>query len=146
LTLEEVERVWMCGYSGRDDTLPTAHDTDNSGPITDQEILDKAIAAVRAAGFRVSKPKTPKHKNRIGPAFVCKFADDTITRMTTATSLENLDWGRGVRLARHAWASRHKAPPDWGSAKLAEIAPSIIACGFEQDGKVLAQRNGGSAP
>jgi len=35
---------------------------------------------------------------------------------------------------RHAGASRHKASP--------EAAPPIIACRFERDGELLAQRNG----
>jgi len=113
--------------------------------------LDAAIAVVRAAGYRIGKPKTlrpktPKAKTQVGPTFVAEFADGTVTRMTVFTTLEKLDWDRGQRLARQAWASRHKAPLDWDSAKLAEMAPSITACRFEQGDKVLAERNGGGCP
>jgi hypothetical protein len=59
--------------------------------------------------------------------------------MSVACSTEALDWTRGQRLARHAWASRHKMPLDWDSAKLAEMAPPISVCRFERDGVVLAQ-------
>lgn len=121
-------------------------------PMRDQEVdtqrqrlLEEALAVVRAAGYRVSKPRTSKRRNpkdRVGPTFVAEFADGTVTRMSTFTSLKELDWSRGEYMARHAWASRRKAPPDWDSAKLAEAAPPIIACRFEQNGKVLAQRNG----
>ena len=104
--------------------------------------IDEAIAFVKAAGYHVSKPKNPEPKKRVGPTFVAEFADGTVTRMSTFTSLNKLDWSRGEYMARHAWASRRKAPPDWDSAKLAEAAPPIIACRFEQNGKVLAQRNG----
>jgi hypothetical protein len=101
--------------------------------------LDEAFAIVKSAGYRVSKPrklKNPKrNKDRVGPTFVAEFADGVVTRMTTFTSLEKLDWDRGERLSQAAYQSRwrtHNAPP------------AIIAAHFEQDGKVLAQRNGGS--
>src|SRR5262249_47315237 len=95
--------------------------------------LDEAIAQVRAAGYRVSKPKA-KSKGRVGPTFVAKFADGTITRMSTFTSLEKLDWDRGERLSLAAYQSRFRT---------CEAPPAIISARFEQDGKVLAQRNGG---
>jgi len=106
VTQEEVELVWMCGYSGHDDTSrvdATADETKatcNSGHVTDQKNLDRALTIVKAAGYRVSKPKTPKRKNCIGPTFVAEFADGAITRMSTFTSLEKLDWGRGERLSQ----------------------------------------------
>jgi transcriptional regulator with XRE-family HTH domain len=102
--------------------------------------LAEALAIVEAAGYRVAKvkPKTPKHKDRVGPTFAATFSDGTTVRMTTHTPVEKLDWDRGECLARHAWASRHKA--------LTEAAPPIVACRFEQDGRVLAQRNSGTAP
>jgi hypothetical protein len=106
--------------------------------------LDAAISAVRAAGFRIGKPKVPKPKGRPGPVFACEFSDGSHVRMSVACSTETLDWVRGERLARAAWASRNRVPLDCDSAKLAEIAPAIISARFEQDGKVLAQRNGGS--
>jgi hypothetical protein len=58
--------VWLCGYSGRDDTLPTASETTTTcdgGRAVLQETLDNALAVVKAAGYRVSKPKTPKRKS-----------------------------------------------------------------------------------
>jgi len=108
--------------------------------------LDAALATVRAAGYRISKkPKAPKPKGRPGPVFVAEFADGSHVRMSVACSTETLDWTRGERLARHAWASRHKVSLAWDSAKLAEMVPPISVCRFEQDGKMLAQRNGGGA-
>src|SRR5262249_8999883 len=109
----------------------------------DRDILDDALATVRAAGFRISKPKVPKPKGRPGPVFACEFSDGSRARMSVACSTEPLDWDRGMRLARHAWASRHKVPLDLDSAELTKIAPSISVCRFERDGVVLAQRNGG---
>jgi transcriptional regulator with XRE-family HTH domain len=95
-------------------------------------VLEKIQGVVRN---RVAKPKNRKSKNYVGPTFIAEFTDGTITRMTTYTSLEQLDWDRGEHLARHAWASRHKAAP--------ETAPPIITARFERNGTVLAQRNGG---
>jgi transcriptional regulator with XRE-family HTH domain len=108
--------------------------------------VDEALAVVKAAGYRVAKPKPRKHKDRVGPTFVAEFADGTVTRMSTFTSLEKLDWGRGVRLSQAAYQSRWRAreraqclvDPD------APVLPAIISMHFEQNGKVLAQRNGGS--
>jgi hypothetical protein len=106
--------------------------------------LAEAISILKAAGYHVHKPRKSKQTPQkcVGPTFRCRFADGTTTHMTTfsATAVESLDWTRGQRLARQAWASRRKVPFDWDSAKLAEVAPSIIACRFEQDGEVLAQR------
>src|SRR5262249_497229 len=72
--------------------------------------IDEALAVVKAAGYRVVKPRASKRgrkpKDRVGPTFVAKFADNTITRMSTFTSLTNLDWGRGERLSQAAWQSR----------------------------------------
>jgi len=109
--------------------------------------LDDALAVVKAAGFRVSrasKPKIPKRKNHVGPTYAAEFSDGTSVRMSTFGSAKELDWGRGERLARLAWASRHKVPLDLNSAELAKMAPPISACRFEQDGKVLAERLAGA--
>jgi hypothetical protein len=89
--------------------------------------LEKALAVVRAAGYRVSKPRASKKRDRVGPTFVAEFADGEVTRMSTYTSLEKLDWQRGVRLAQVAYQSRTGNYP-----------PPIIAGRFEQDGAVLA--------
>jgi hypothetical protein len=105
--------------------------------------LDEALATVRAAGYRIRQPKTPKPKGRPGPVFACEFSDGSRVRMSVACSTETLDWVRGERLARQAWASRHKVPLDLNSAELAKIAPPINVCRFERDGVVLAQGNGG---
>jgi hypothetical protein len=105
------------------------------------DTLIEAIKTVKAAGYRVSKPRKSKifkrSKDHVGPTFVAEFADGTTTRMSVFTSLEKLDWDRGVRLSQAAYQSRH---PD------AVVLPTIISVHFEQDGKVLAQRNGGGAP
>jgi hypothetical protein len=112
-------------------------------PITadrrEKPTLDDALAVVKAAGYRVRKLSAPKRKNQVGPTCAVAFSDGTTVRMTTSTSLEKLDWSRGERLARQAWASRHKVPLDLDSAELAKIAPAISACCFEQGDKVLAQ-------
>jgi hypothetical protein len=68
--------------------------------------LDEALAVVKRSGYRVSKPKSNNHKDRVGPTFVAKFADGVVTRMSTFTSLEKLDWDRGVRLSQAAYESR----------------------------------------
>jgi len=152
MTNEEIERVWLCGYSGRDDTSrvdATASKTKatrNGGRATDQKILDEALAVVKAAGYRVSKPKTPKHKDRVGPTFVCEFADGTTTRMSTYTSLEKLDWGRGERLSQAAyqsrWRTRTRAQYRKRTGKpclvdlVAPVPPAIVSARFEQEGKV----------
>jgi hypothetical protein len=115
--------------------------------------LAEAIAMVKAAGYRVSKPRTsrrPKPKDRVGPTFVATFADGTVTRMSTFTSLENLDWDRGIRLSQAAYQSRWRARARherglpltslWGPTP-----PAIISAYFAQDGKVLAQRTNGNA-
>jgi hypothetical protein len=54
------------------------------------------------------------------PTFVAEFRDGQITRMTTHCLPTNLDLGRGVRLAQHAYQSRMKQTP-----------PAIIAARFE---------------
>jgi hypothetical protein len=89
--------------------------------------VEDAIACLKAAGYRVSKPK-PKVKDRVGPTFVACFADGQVTRMSTFTSLANLDRGRGIRLSHAAYESRMK-----------QAAPAIIDAHFEQDGVVQAR-------
>jgi Helix-turn-helix domain len=98
-------------------------------------VLHEALAVVRAAGFRVSKPKSSNHKSHVGPTCVTEFADGTITRLSTFTSIEKPDWDRGMRLAQAAYQSRHPGTL---------VLPAIISVHFEHDGKVLAQRNGGN--
>src|SRR5262249_45409321 len=105
-------------------------------------VLVAAIAAVKAAGYRVSRPRKPKifkrGKDRVGPTFVCEFADGVITRMSTFTSLEKLDWSRGERLSVAAYQSRRRARLRKQTGKLVDsIAPvplTIVAAHFEQDG------------
>jgi hypothetical protein len=128
--------------------------------------LDEALVVVKAAGYRVSKPKAKpsKHKDRVGPTFVAKFADGEVTRMSTFTSLEKLDWERGIRLSQAAYQSRWRkrqhqtdARAWWKGMSKAQretylsthsifttdfiIPPAIVSAHFEQDGNVLAQRN-----
>ena len=91
------------------------------------DALIEAIKTVRAAGYRVSKPRKPKifkrGKDRVGPTFVAEFADDVITRMSTFTSLEKLDWDRGERLSQAAWQSRWRASR-WTRACRSTPAPT----------------------
>lgn len=89
--------------------------------------LERALAIVRAAGYRVAKPRSSKKRDRVGPTFVAEFADGVVTRMSTFTSLEKLDVQRGLYLSRAAYESRTKKFP----------CP-IANARFEQDGKVLA--------
>ena len=96
--------------------------------------LIEALNTVKAAGYRVSKPRKSKifkrGKTRVGPTFQATFADGEVTRMTTYCAVENLDWRRGENLSRAAYMSRHKDRP----------VPPIVAAKFEQDGKVLGTR------
>ena len=105
------------------------------------DALVEAIKTVKAAGYRVSKPRKSKifkrGKTRVGPTFVAEFADGTVTRMSTFTSLEKLDWDRGERLSIAAYQSRWRTN---------NVPPAILSERFEQDGVVLAQRNGRAVP
>jgi hypothetical protein len=87
--------------------------------------IEDAIKVLKAAGYRVSKPK-PVNKSRVGPTFVAYFADGQVTRMSTFTSLTNLDRERGIRLSQAAYESRNKRLP-----------PPIVASHFEHDGITL---------
>jgi hypothetical protein len=87
--------------------------------------LDLALQIVKAAGYRVSKPK-PKLRSR-GPTCVVRFADGELCRMTTHCRDDALDWKRGIKLCKAAWCSR---------TRRAE-APPIISAHFERDGEVL---------
>lgn len=117
-------------------------------PADEDTPLAKAIAMVRAAGYRINRPKAskiPRPKKRVGPTFVAEFADGTTTRMSVYTSLTKLDWDRGVRVSQAAWEARWRARerrPYW---VVAPVPPTIVAMHFEQDGVVLAHRpdNGG---
>lgn len=124
--------------------------------------LESALALVKAAGFKVSKPKArASKKDRVGPTFVATFADGQVTRMSTYTSLEKLDVERGRRLAVYAWESRRRSriSPALRDAvlrmqyssimnreRLAAFceeyhnrpAPAIVSAHFEQDGITLA--------
>jgi hypothetical protein len=115
-----------------------------------QLALQAAIATVKAAGYRVSKPRRKHHKDpvkdRVGPTFIAEFSDGTVTRMSVFTSLEKLDWERGERLSIAAyqarWRREHfKQAGRYPTDAVAPVPPAIIAARFEQDGKVLAQRD-----
>jgi hypothetical protein len=107
--------------------------------------LDEALTLVKAAGYRVSKPKSKpaaKPKSRIGPVFVAKFIDGVVTRMTTFTPLDQLDWDRGVRLSQAAYRSRWRTQQRICTPyPIAEpVPPAIVSMHFERDGVVLARR------
>jgi hypothetical protein len=89
--------------------------------------IDQALKIVRAAGYRVSKPK-PKSQPRVGPTCVVKFADGVVTRMTTHRDDGKLDYDRGFNLCLAAWQSRTK------SSKV----PGVYAVHFERDGARIA--------
>jgi hypothetical protein len=117
-------------------------------PADEDTPLAKAIAIVKAAGYRIDRPKAskiPRPKKRIGPSCVTEFSDGTVTRLTVFCSPPKLDWDRGARLAIAAWQSR------WRMHKRAEVGrlvtlwapppPAIISMYFEtQDGVILGRR------
>ena len=132
--------------------------------------LSEAIRIVTAAGLQVGKPKKQSMqrvrnlKDRVGPTFVCQFADGVTTRMSVFTSLDRLDWDRGMRLSQAAYQSRWRTRvlaqylkqngylrlTRWQYREpainlIAPVPPAIIAVHFEQDGRVLAQRTNGNA-
>jgi transcriptional regulator with XRE-family HTH domain len=113
------------------------------------------LAEARAKSAKATRaPKARKTKSRVGPTFVAKFADGEVTRMSVFSSLENLDWARGIRLSQAAYQSRRTNGPQrkryhtrreiedaLAHAQLvAPAPPAIVSAHFEQDGKVLAQR------
>ena len=93
--------------------------------------LEQALQLVKAAGYRVSKPKPRKLTSR-GPTCVVKFADGALCRMTTHCRDDALDYERGIYLCKAAWSSRRKLP-------MAQ-APQVISAHFERDGAVLRQQ------
>jgi hypothetical protein len=114
-------------------------------PADEDTPLAKAIAMVRAAGYRIGRTrasKIPKPKKRVGPTFVAEFADGTTTRMSVFTSLKKLDWDRGVRVSNAAWRSRWRTRQRIHTPYpiVEPVPPAIIAARFEQNGIVLARR------
>jgi hypothetical protein len=89
--------------------------------------LENALAAVKAAGYRVSKPRMSK-RGRVGPTCVVRFADGETFRMSTFCLDNALDVDRGVRLCGHAWQSRKKCDAP---------APPVVSVHFERDGERL---------
>jgi hypothetical protein len=130
--------------------VPAPSATTDEADVIRQMKLILALTTVKLAGYRVSKPKPKqykrkgKHKDRVGPTCVCEFADGEVTRMSTFTSLEKLDWDRGVRLSQAAWTARWRARerkqqrPYW---VVAPAPPLVVSVQFEQDGVVLARRS-----
>jgi len=120
-------------------------DYTSNGATVLRAILNEALATIKAAGYRISKPKS-KRKDRVGPTFVAEFADGTVTRRSTFTSLEKLDWDRGERLSQAAWQSRWRVWFRKQTGKVCPVDPDtlippvIVAARFEQDGKVLGTR------
>jgi len=57
---------------------------------------DHALQLVKAAGYRVTKPKQRKLTSR-GPTCVVTFADGALCRMTTHCRDDALDWERGIK-------------------------------------------------
>ena len=112
---------------------------------TPNDALVEAIKTLRAAGYRVSKPRKQKNpkpgKDRVGPTCVAIFADGEVTRMSTYTSLTRLDWERGLRLSQAAYESRWRTRVRVHGVPPLSALPPIVSAYFEQDGVVLAQRN-----
>jgi hypothetical protein len=93
--------------------------------------LEHALRLVRAAGYRVSKPKQRKLTSR-GPTCVVRFADGNVCRMTTHCHDDALDYARGINLCKAAWSSRRNLPMSQ--------APQVISAHFERDGNILGQQ------
>ena len=93
--------------------------------------LEQALQLVRAAGYRVTKPKPRKQTSR-GPTCVVRFADGTLCRMTTHCRDDALDYERGIRLCKAVWSTRRSLP-------MAQ-APQVVSAHFERDGAVLGQQ------
>ncbi len=118
--------------------------------MTNVIALDDALKLVKAAGYRVSKPKARKVKKfRVGPTFVAEFSDGEIIRMSTHTDLTKLDWERGVRLCQAGYESRARQRDAAANAaegdgephairRLSPLPPPIISGRFEQEGQTLA--------
>jgi hypothetical protein len=92
--------------------------------------LEHALRLVKAAGYRVSKPKR-KLTSR-GPTCVVRFADGNTCRMTTHCHDDALDCARGIKLCKAAWSTRT------GLAMMQ--APQVISAHFERDGNILGQQ------
>lgn len=61
------------------------------------------------------------------PTFVAHFADGEVTRMSTHCLPNNLDFTRGVRLARHAYRSRTgREPPAISNASFVEATTGKV--------------------
>lgn len=90
--------------------------------------IEQALAIVRMAGYRVTKPKPRKLSSR-GPTCVVTFADGVTCRMTTHCRDDALDYARGVYLCKAAWSTRRDLP-------MAQ-APSIASIHFERDGAII---------
>jgi hypothetical protein len=112
----------------------------------------KATSTARVARARKTNGKI---KSCVGPTIVVRFIDGVTVRMTVFTPLDRLDWTRGERLAREAYASRvRQMQPQlvmprstleyleqYIAARAVPIeVPPIAAARFEQNGKILAQR------
>lgn len=94
---------------------------------------EDAIKLLRAAGYRVTKPKPRIGKNQRFPVYVAMFKNGEVTRMTTYTSLEKLDFSRGDRLAKAALEVRASVRRDPSL-----LFTTIEKAWFEIDGVRLA--------
>jgi hypothetical protein len=90
--------------------------------------ISEALAVVKAAGYRVTKP-TEKKLKTVGPTFVAQWSDGIVTRMSIYTHDEKPDIGRAVRVSKAAYDSRTKgnglARPDHGWFERAGVVVGI---------------------
>ena len=90
--------------------------------------VNEALKIVRAAGYRVSKPKAKKAW-RVGPTCVVQFSDGQVCRMSTHTDDSKPDFKRGIALCVAAHESRTRHFPTFAQP---------VAAHFERDGVVIA--------
>jgi HTH-type transcriptional regulator/antitoxin HipB len=94
-------------------------------------VLAEALTVVKAAGYRMSKPRTARKRRPMNrsPVFVATFVDGVVTRMTVFTA-DKLDLERGKKLARYAYEQR-----------TGRIPPTFDKAHFEMDGEVIETYN-----
>jgi hypothetical protein len=89
--------------------------------------------SIKHRSMRKAAPATPAPKS-VQPSdslvFAAEWSDGTRTRMSIYSTLNNLDFARGVTVSRAAYSSRRRVP-------ITDIAATIVQAHFEKDGVML---------